>query len=73
MKLDEQDHRDPLGAGRQAGRRLHQDRRLQGVPPLRLQGHPRALHVDPGNASENEAALAVSRYQLYVGWQLNTG
>lgn len=59
-------------------RRLHQDRRLQGVPPLRLQGHP-GLSVDPGNTSENEATFAVSRYQLYVGgaeyWlidQLNT-
>jgi len=37
------------------------------------------LSVDPGNTSENEAAFAVSRYQLYVGgaeyWlidQLNT-
>ena len=37
------------------------------------------LNVDPGNASENEIALAVSRYQLFVAgneyWlidQLNT-
>ena len=45
---------------------------------LKGKGIP-GLNVDPGNASENEIALAVSRYQLFVAgneyWlidQLNT-
>jgi len=59
------------GSTKTEGCKAFQDRRLQGVHALRPEADP-GLSVDPGNPSENEVTLAVSRYQVFVIDQLNT-